>query len=90
MTKYSAHTLADSRWYRRASTSCSTIGDRRGFTCIRRKAVDRFEVGYSELLSLQPVRWNDVVLGRGKSWEEAFGRASGATTHAGTPDAVRP
>lgn len=78
MTKHQAQQAAHSLWYRRARTSgYATIGDRMGTSCLRRTTVpDRCEVGYLELVSVNPERWQPVIMGRGSTWEQAFERAA--------------
>lgn len=75
MNRKQAHQEAHRRW----GTPGTAPGDRHGIVVVRqKKVVDRFEVGYAirggrtdggTLLHQQ------VITGRGPSWEEAFSRA---------------
>lgn len=77
MTKYEAHRRAAASWARRTLPPHDAIGDRIATTCLRRTTVpDRCEVGYLELVSVNPERWQPVVMGRDATWEQAFERAA--------------
>ncbi len=79
-TKNEARSLAHKLW----GTDGIEPGDRVGFVVIRRKnVVDRFEVGYYTRAGQAPsgatMSTNWTVMGKGRSWEEAFERASKGT-----------
>lgn len=81
MTKYAAHMRAHSMWSR---YTVSGVGRRIATTTLRRRSVaDRCEVGYRELVSLTPERWEPTVMGRGATWEQAFERAERQAEQAG-------
>lgn len=76
MTRREAHAKAHELW----GTEGTAPGDRVGTVSIRRKNVtDRFEVGYYVRGGRRPDGVNvhslPVILGRGPTWHQAFGRA---------------
>lgn len=72
MTLRSASLLAR-RW---STGSPGIIGHRHGFVVQRRKnIVKRYEVGYRTLVSVNPKRWVERLLGNGTSWDQAFEEA---------------
>lgn len=77
MTHAQARSKAQALWSRYADPKHPhQVGDRTQLTCARHKnIVDRFEVGYREVISKHPEQWNVVILGRGPTWEIAFERA---------------
>lgn len=77
MTHEQARSKAQSLWSRYANLNRPhQVGDRTQVTCARHKnVVDRFEVGYREVISKNPEEWSVVILGSGPTWEIAFDRA---------------
>lgn len=77
MTKREAHLEAHRRW---AKGDPGRIGACHGVVSLRTKKVEfRCEVGYQEVLDRgagSGVRF--VLMGRGRTWEEAFAAASEA------------
>lgn len=76
MTRYQAHAEAHRRW----GTPGVAPNDRYGTVSIRqKKVVDRFEVGYTirgARLDTGMILGQFVIMGRGRSWEEAFERVA--------------
>lgn len=67
MTRYQAYAESSQRWCR--GNAYGSAGNRIALTRIRRKSVDlRFEVGFWQHGKVN-------VLGRGRTWEEAFANA---------------
>lgn len=76
MTRMQAHARATALW----GTSGTAPGDRVGIATIRRKSVvDRFEVGHFTRVGGSVVNSSYTILGRGRTWEEAFERATSNT-----------
>lgn len=80
MTRAQAHAEAHRRW----GTAGVAPGDHYGTVSIRQKKIgDRFEVGYTirgSRLDTGMLLGSFVVMGRGRSWEEAFERAAHEVT----------
>lgn len=81
MTRPQAHSKAGNLWLRVIAPGRGwAVGDRIPTTTLRRRSTpDRCEVGYRELVSLTPERWEPTVMGRGATWEQAFERATRRT-----------
>lgn len=69
----SAKLLACRNW---SAGTAGAVGHRVGFALLRRKnVVKRYEVGYTTLVSVNPERWVERLLGNGTSWDQAFAEA---------------
>lgn len=87
VTRPQAHSKAGDLWLRVITRGRGwAVGDRIPTTTLRRRSTpDRCEVGYRELVSLTPERWEPVVMGLGATWEQAFERAEQQAEEAGVP-----
>lgn len=77
MTTHQARIKANQLW----GTPGTAPGDRVGFVVVRRKnVVNRFEVGHyaraGRAESGTLISTDYTVMGRGRTWEEAFARAA--------------
>jgi hypothetical protein len=70
---YSAQLLASRKW---CAGTAGVVGHRIGFAVMRRKnVVKRYKVGYYTLVSVNPARWVERMLGNGTSWDQALAEA---------------